>query len=255
MASSRSSLQDRLLKGAVPRPVPGFVPPPRELCPDVWVLDRQLRHFGLARLPTRTAIVRLEDETVAIVSPPSSLDARSAEAIEAIGPVRIVVVPNTFHYLFTGEAARRFPGASVWGAPGLRNRAPGLRLAGELGPEPPGEWPSELAYAVLGPVRGLSEVLLFHRSSGTLFVTDLAFNVQQYPRHFDRLFWRCSGIPAHFGPGRTSRSLLLRDRDVASRCLSRAARWPIRRIVVAHGDAIERDAAARFRQAFAEWLP
>ena len=103
---------------------------------------------------------------------------------------------------------------------------------------------------ILGPVRGLSEVLLFHRSSRTLILTDLAFNVTRYPRTLDRLFWRLSGIPARFGPGRTARSLFLTDRDVASRCLSRAAEWPFRRIVVAHGDAIEHDAMKEFQRAF-----
>ena len=39
-----------------------------------------------------------------------------------------------------------------------------------------------LEYLVLGPVRGLSEVLFFHISSATLILTDLAFNLVRYPR-------------------------------------------------------------------------
>jgi len=47
---------------------------------------------------------------------------------------------------------------------------------------------------------------------------------------------------------------LLRDRASASRTLSAVARWPIRRIGLAHGEVIEEDAQARFGRAFSAYL-
>ena len=142
----------------------------------------------------------------------------------------------------------RYPNAQLLAAPGLIGRVADLPPAAEFDERPPQGWPGELEYAVLGPVRGISEVLLFHVPTSTLILTDLAFNMLRYPRALDRLIWRSSGIPSGFGPGRTSRTLLLSDRAVASRCLERALAWPFRQILVAHGEVVTDDARSRFSE-------
>lgn len=255
--SSRRSVLDRVLSRVVPRPVFEVSPPPWELAADLWVLDRQLLHFGVARLPTRTTIIRLSNGTLVVVSPPPVLDSHTAEAIDSIGAVEYVLIPNSFHYLYAGEFAARYPTAKFLAAPGLRQRAPDLQYLQyleELGRDPPQSWLGEIDYEVLGPVRGVSEVLIFHKSSGTLILTDLAFNMLRYPRLLDRIVWRLSGIPSGFGPGRTSRSLLLSDRVMASRSLRRALEWPISRVVVAHGEVISYDAKSQLARAFRRYL-
>lgn len=242
------------MKRAVPQPVADVVPPPHPICHDVWALDRELRHFGFARLPARTTIVRLHDGRLVVVSPPPAFDAPDAAALDSIGPVAFVVVPNSFHYLFTKAFMARYPGAELLVAPMAGERAADLSSATELGPDTPTAWSGELETIVLGPVRGIAEVLLFHVDSGTLILTDLAFNMKRYPRAIDRFVWRLSGIPGDLGPGRTTRSLLLRDREVASRCLTRMMEWPIERILVAHGEVVAGDAHARLRSAFRGFL-
>ena len=243
------SLDERAMQRLVPQPVPGHTPPPRELGDGLWELDRHLRHFGAARLPSRTTLVRLPQGSLAVISPPALVDDAAVAAIASIGRVEFVVVPNSFHYLYARDFMTHCPGARLLLAPGLRERVPALD-GEELGAEPPPAWAGALEYEVLGPVRGVSEVLFFHPPSGALILTDLAFNMQRYPRRGDRVFWRMSGIPAGFGPGRTTRTLLLRDRAEAERALRRALEWPIRRVVVAHGDILEEDAPAALRRAF-----
>jgi hypothetical protein len=98
-------------------------------------------------------------------------------------------------------------------------------------------------------------VVLFHRESATLILTDLAFHLVGMMRRFDRLAWRLAGMPAGFGPSRTSRLFLLRDRDRAAAFLERLLAWPFRRVLVAHGEALETNAASEFRRAFAAYLP
>lgn len=249
---SSRSLMDRALRRAVPRPIAGHAPPPRALDTGIWVLDRELLHFGTARMPSRSTIVRLGDGSLVVISPPPLADAGT---LSALGPVGYVVVPNSFHYLFAEEFMSHHPGARLLVAPGLTERVPELRGAIELGAEPPPRWMGALEYAALGPVRGLSELVFFHVRSGTLVLTDIAFNMTRHARTFDRLVWRANGIPGDFGPGRTSRSLLLRDDASATRCLSRALEWPIARIVVAHGEVVEDEPVAALRRAFARYLP
>ena len=252
--STRPSLQSRLLKRAVPRPTAENSSRLEEVCPGIWGFDSHLRHFGLGILPSRTTIIRLGGGGLVVIAPPPRPDSRLAAEIDVLGPVEYVVVPNSFHYLFALEFLDLYPEASLFVAPLLGERVPELRFATELATRRPETWPDELDYVVLGPVRGVSEVLFFHERSGTLILTDLAFNMTRYPRPLDRLFWRLSGLPGRFGPGRTSRTLLLSDRGVAAKCLSQVSKWPITRIVMAHGDAIEQDAAGHFRQAFSRYL-
>jgi hypothetical protein len=206
-------------------------------------------------MPSRTTIIRLRDGSLVVLSPPPLVDASTVAAIDSIGAVGCVVLPNPFHYLYAPEFMSHYPAASLVAAPGFRTRVPELDVeVAELTAEPPAAWSGELEYVVLESLRGVAEVLFFHVPTSALILTDLAFNITSYPRALDRFVWRMSGIPASFGPGRTSRELLLADREAAARTLARAVDWPITRIVLAHGEVVDEDAGPRFRQAFAGYL-
>ena len=125
----------------------------------------------------------------------------------------------------------------------------------ELTEAAPDAWSGVVEHAILGPTRGVSEVALFHRESATLILTDLAFHLVRLARRFDRVAWRLSGVPPGFGPSRTARMLLLRDRALAAAFLRRLLAWPFRRVLVAHGESLEVDAVGVFRRAFAAYLP
>jgi hypothetical protein len=137
---------------------------------------------------------------------------------------------------------------------GGRLSLPQLPYDQELSEEAPSSWRGVVEHLTLGPVRGATEVALFHRPSATLILTDLAFHMIQFERRFDRVAWRLNGVPPRFGPSRTSRLFLLRDRVAASVFLKRILDWPFQRVLVAHGEPLEANAAAVFRQAFAAYL-
>ncbi len=251
---ARPSRQSRMIKRAVPTPVEGYAPGPVEVCPDVWCLERRLRHFGFAQLATNTTLVRLRAGAVVMISPPPLLDAATRAAIAELGPVSHVVVPNAFHYLYAEAVMADHPQATLLVPPALAARVPELAGAAVLGEATPEAWRGELEIAALEPAGDVSEVAFFHRASGTVVLTDLAFNMTRHVRGVDALFWRASGVPARFGPGRTTRTLLLADRERARAWLRKIAAWPMQRIVVAHGEPVEHDAAAVFERAFAAEL-
>jgi hypothetical protein len=237
---------------AAPRLIPAPPQTPREVAPDLWILERQLAMPGGPRLATRSTLIRTASGNLVVISP-LPLDSSEAAQIAALGGVRDVVLPNSFHFLYAAEFLSRFPDARLHLAPGLRERVPDLPPGTVLEEGTPPQWAPDLEFTVLGPVRGASEVIFFHRPSGTVVLTDLAFNVVSH-RVFNRIAWRLAGVPRGFGPSRTARMLLLRDREVARAALRRVAGWPMRRILVAHGEAVERDAPAEFQRAFARYL-
>ncbi len=208
---------------------------------------------GGPELSARTTILRLGSGGLLVVSPPP-VGVGGLEHLDRLGVIEEVLVPNSFHYLNTSGFIARYPSAHLRLAPGLRRRVPELPPGDELSEPPPVSWSGAVEHAILGPVRGLSEVALFHRSSATLVLTDLAFHVATFESRLDRMFQRLAGIPSGFGPSRTSRWLLLRDRNVAAAFLERVLAWSFRRVVVAHGEPLESDAVDVFRRAFAPHL-
>src|SRR5713101_7076712 len=113
----RRSFLDNILKLAAPRPLAALTPQPQELAWGIWVVDRQLRLPGGARLPLRTTIIRLSNGALVVVSPPPLIESGDVAAIDSIGIVKHVVAPNTFHYVYAGEFMVRYPNASLLVAP------------------------------------------------------------------------------------------------------------------------------------------
>ena len=96
----------------------------------------------------------------------------------------------------------------------------------------------------------LHEVVLFHRSSRTVVLTDLCFNIHRSSSRVARLFFRANGMWQRFGPSRMIRHLVS-DRAAFRRSLDHVLRWDFERIVPGHGDVIEHGGPARLRAA---WL-
>jgi hypothetical protein len=119
---------------------------------------------------------------------------------------------------------------------------------------PPALIVSTTTTLVYGPVRRVAEVVLFHRPSATLILTDLAFNLTTFTSRAQAIAWRLMGVPREFGPSRSVRLTLLRDRRAAAPPLRRILDWDFRRIIVAHGAVLEHDAKAVFRRGFAAYL-
>jgi uncharacterized protein DUF4336 len=249
----KPSLLDRSLRLVRPRPVSSFKPPPRELAQGLWRIERRLAMPGGLTMPTHMTIVRLSSGGLLLHSP-VELDDDTRRMIRALGEVEACLAPNSFHYLFLAAYAAEFPAAAVFLAPHLPERVSTLPRGPVLTDAPPPQWGGAIDQLVFGPVGSFTEVVLFHRPTATLVLTDLGFHMPAIDGLYNRLAWRLFGVPGRFGPSRTARLTLLRDRALASPYLKRIDAWDFRRILVAHGEPVERDAKAEFRRAYASYL-
>jgi hypothetical protein len=248
--SNRRRLLDRLFQAGAPGVDEAYRPPPARIGDGLWSLERKLRMPLGAALPSRTTIVRLAGGGLVLISPPPA-HPETWTAIDALGRVDALVAPNSFHYLYVAAAVRQYPRATLYLAPGLPARVPALPEGIDLSERTPAP---EIEQITLGPRRGISESVLFHRPSRLLVLTDLAFHMVDLERRFDRVFWRLFGVPSEFGPSRTARWMLLPPRAAAAPLLRRVLDWPFERIVVAHGEIVPSEARARFERAFACYL-
>ena len=250
--ATRRGVLDRLLALGTPRWDEEVRTPPRPVAEGLYAIERRFFLPGGVGMPTRSFVVRVAGGGVAVLSPLPDEEARRDVAM--LGPVRFLVAPNSFHYVGLASWAAAFPDAHILLAPGLRARRPELPAGDELAEGVEAPFASVLAHTVLGPMRGVSEVAFLHRPSRTLILTDACFHIQGAARTRDRLAYRMLGAWRRFGPSRTARTILLRDRAQVAEFVERMCRWDFERIVVAHGEALEPAGREALCAAFRSYL-
>jgi hypothetical protein len=221
----------------------------RELAPDLFVAERPLRLLGL-EIGTRMTAIRLPGGQLFLHSP-VVLDEELRKGLDRLGRVRFAVGPNRFHHLFLAGVASAYPEVELWAAPGLERKRRDLRFEGVLGDEPPPGWAGRLGQCVVRGFPLVNEVVFLHPPSRTLLLTDLAFHFGPGSPRLPRLAVRLAGGKA-FGPTFLER-LLARDRAAARASLERVLAWDFERVIVAHGQVLERGGREAMRAGYA-WL-
>jgi len=219
-----------------------------QLAPDLWVATRPLR-LVVGDIGTRMTVVRLTDGGLFLHSPVQP-DPETRQALNAIGSVRCVVAPSKVHHFFAGHWLAAYPGARLFGAPGLPEKRKDLAFHAVLDDHPPPDWQGTLEQHLFRGAPALNEVVFFHPRSRTLMLTDLAFNMVRPPRGRARLFCWLVGAGRRFGPHLFPR-LAMRDRGAARESLRRILDWDFDRVTVTHGEVLETGGRQRMAEAFA----
>lgn len=216
------------------------------LVDDLWTVTRPLRFFGI-EMGTRMTVVRLAHGGL-LVHSPVSLDTEVRAAVEALGPVEAIVAPSLFHHLYVREWTEAFPRATAFCCPGLESKRKDVAWGAILSDST--LWPGEIDQVHFSALPFSNEVILFHRKSQTLISSDFVFNLKNHPSTFTRAFAKMAGPSP--GPTLLER-VMIRDHALARTQVDRILAWNPERIVLAHGDIVERDATESLRRGYA-WL-
>jgi hypothetical protein len=194
-------------------------------------------------------VIGLRDGGLLLHSP-VPCDAATRAAVDRIGEPRWIVGPSRVHHFYLGDWVRAYPSAVLCGAPGLAEKRRDLRFDRVVDDALAAEWRGEVRIHLFAGAPALNEVVFFHPASRTLVLTDLAFNVRPGPSDRAPLFHRLVGATGRFGPHRIVR-LAIRDRRAARRSLDAVLAWDFDRVVVTHGEVLERGGREALRAAFA----
>lgn len=237
----------------------GLYPPldtPKEVAPDIWVIDGPaVRFYGLP-FPTRMTVVRIAGRLWlhSPIRPTEPL----LERLDALGTVAWLIAPNAIHYVSVHQWAARYPEAQVFAAEGVAARAARYDVPfpfhAPLGPKAPPDWGDAIEPI---PVPGhpfLNEVVFFHRPSRTAILTDLIenFDAARLP-WWMRLLARAAGILAPTGRAPIDMRLSFRDRDSAAHAIRHLISLGPERVILAHGDWFAANGTAELTRAF-RWL-
>ena len=215
---------------------------------DLWSAEYQFGwQAGLVPIPVRMTVLRLGDGQLILHSPvPISSELR--EELDALGPVGFIVVPQA-HGRFAAQVSQSYPSAQLLAAPSAPWRRKSLSFHALLADQPPTGWTGQVESLLVLGFR-LHEVVLFHRSSRTLVLSDLCFNIHRSSSRVARLFFRANGMWQRFGPSRLIRQFAVSDRAAFRRSLQHVLRWDFERIVPGHGDVVEQGGPAALRAAW-----
>ncbi|MGZ3458527.1 MAG: DUF4336 domain-containing protein [Archangium sp.] len=223
------------------------------LCPlsdELFVLDVPFRMMGL-ELGGRMTVIRLPEGGLWLHSPVKP-DAAVRGAVDALGPVRFLVAPNTMHHLWLGEWAAAYPSARVLAPAGLRAKRKDLRIDVVLSDVLDVGQSPDIELLLAHGIPKLEEFVFLHRPSRTLLLTDLAFNIHDSPSWLTRTYLEWSGTHGRLGATRLLKSMV-KDRAVLRAWRDRVLSWDFDRVVPCHGQVVERGGREAVRDAFA-WL-
>jgi len=224
--------------------------PVLRVAPGLYTVKGKWKKSALGR---RMTIVRTRDEQLAIHSA-MRLRGVDMEAIDHLGRVAHILVPNRFHGSDAGWYAERYPESRVLVPRALsRNPRSYSRIDGTL----EDDWPAGLGAELRRlPVKGISfhEVVFHHVESRTLILTDLAFNFTNEFEGATRLFMKWNGAVNHFGPTRLFRWLFLKDRRKLAESIREILSWDFERVIVSHGQILDNSGKEKMHRAF-RFLP
>jgi hypothetical protein len=218
----------------------------RKIAPGVHVAEAPQRFGGVA-LGARMTVLELEGGL--FVHSPLAVDpGQIAGEVGTLGAPRWVLAPNKFHHLYVGPWIEA--GLEGWAAPGLPEKRPDVSFAGIVETGAP-TFGDELEVVTLTCFDFSNEVVVLHKPSRTLVVTDLVFHfTKAAPWPTRAAFWCIGGYP---GVRTTVLEKLKMKRDQARKEIGTIAQWDFDRIVMAHGEVVETGGRDAFRHAF-KWL-
>lgn len=225
----------------------------RPFGPEIWLVEGPETEVAGFRYPTRMAVIRLAGGRLLIWSP-VALSEPLRDQLAELGAVAHLVAPNSLHHLFLGPWRQAYPQARLYAAPGLSQRRKDIHVDVELGDAPPPEWASDLDQVLVPGNKITTEIVFFHRPSGTVLFTDL---LQQFPPGWFRGWraviarWDLMTAPEPSTPRKFRLAFV--DRRAARAALARILAWPSSQVVMAHGRPVEEGGQAFIARAF-RWL-
>jgi len=220
--------------------------PLRALDRGLFVATRPLR-LWVGDIGCRMTAIRLADGGLFLHSP-VPLDDATRQALDGAGRVSFLIGPSKVHHFYLGDYARAYPNALLCGAPGLPQKRKDLSFHWVLDDAVPPPWGDEIRMRLFRGAPMMNEMVFFHPATRTLLLTDLAFNVPA-DGGSARWFHRLVGATG-FGPHRGVR-FGIRDRRAARESLEAILAWDFDRVIVTHGEVLERGGKAALHEAFA----
>lgn len=209
---------------------------------EIWTVEQPSNFMGLP-LGLRMTVIRLPEQRLLIHSPVPCSD-ELEQSISDLGEICYLIAPNCEHTRFINAWQQHYPVAQLF-APAIKEIEQSLPLD-----DNPLPWHNEGVESLLvAGMPRLQETVFFHHQSGTLILTDLAFNLGGEMSLWAKTFLRLNGAYERFTPSRLLKSLI-KDKSAFGNSIEQIMQWDFNTIIMAHGTPVTADAREHFIKAF-----
>ena len=220
----------------------------RSLADGIWEVNHPHKLLRLFPLGHRMTVLRQASGELVLHSP-IPLDEALREALENLGNVAHVLAPSIMHNLFLTPYDQQYPDARFWAVPKFASKYPKLRADAILDES---TQLTGLRFAQIAGMPKVNECVVLHESSGSLIVADLVFHFPRSDSFALRTLLKANSAYGKVAASRLFRSFI-KDRDAMRASLDRVLDWDFDRLIVGHGEIVEKDAKASLRAAYS-WL-
>jgi hypothetical protein len=221
-----------------------------ELAPNLFVLDGEWYNTPFKR---RMTVIRLTSGDLVIHSA-IRLKSEDYDHLDRLGKVRYIIIPNAFHGSDARFYSERYPQARVLASRAVKPNKKTGRVDGILPKDWPQEMTPELECLEMEGTRLLGEILLFHKSTRTLVVTDIVFNMQQEPHGLIKMIFKWNLIYKRFGPSRIFGLVFANNRSRIKSSLEKVFEMDFDRVIMNHGEILHAGGKPAMQKGFETYL-
>ena len=217
--------------------------PLEKLADNLWYVQGTLPHMPIGR-----AMTVIKKSTGALVlHSPIALDDEGMRALETLGEIDTLLIPNGWHRIDLARYAKRFPQAAIYAPNGAVAKVEEIvKLSGTYD-----TFPRDPAIE-LETLRGVGEaegvVKVSSHDGATLIFNDCIFNLEHFPGIFGTVY-RFLGSTGGPKVTRIFRMMAAKSKNELYAHLAELSSHPsLKRIVVSHGKLIDEKASDVLRE-------
>lgn len=198
-------------------------------------LESKIQMPGGVDLPLRSTLIRLANGE-SLLYAPFYFSEEQLNFLQKNSSVNYLIFPNQFHHLSATILRRQFPNAKMIAAPGLEEKRKDIKWDGVLFGDGALSF-SDLEFKLIKGMPKVNEVVIYHRPSKTLLVTDLFFNLEKSSTWTGKLIFLLFGTYNRFSISRFFK-LQISNKKLYYESLNSINKWDIENIVPCHGQII-----------------
>ncbi|THH23047.1 hypothetical protein EUX98_g8127 [Antrodiella citrinella] len=233
----------------------------REVAKNVWTFSRPLNLFNRLPVGGRSTAIKLSSGGIWLLASTPLNDETKAKLEELGNDVRYIVAPNVMHHLFLKPYKDYFPKAKVIGPKALNTKKAleGWQLDEVFDPEHPEAqhgFEDEIEHVFFAGYVNM-DIAFYHRASKTVMGADLLFNLpatEQYTFSDTNAWFPILHLLRPY-------SWIMRlfiwkteaDYEQMKLHASQVANWDFDRYIPCHGNVIENNAKAAWKDAYSRY--
>ncbi|MDH5559671.1 MAG: hypothetical protein OEY59_02300 [Deltaproteobacteria bacterium] len=200
---------------------------------NIWIIPYQTKSMGVL-FKNKSTVIRINGELL-IISP-GPWDEYLKTELEKLGALRWIFAPNSFHHLHYRSWLRASPELEAWGTKALAKKRPEIKFNHIWDGEQPFE-PEVQLFGLMG-IPKIDEILFYHKSSGSLIVTDLIFNELNLTGPMNWFFYSLFGIWKRTATSRLFK-MCVSDKKAFKTSLESIFDLNIEQVILNHGNTLD----------------